>query len=125
MKYPSNGKDPVAIGKPGMKYFKKNMISEIETSFTYQMIEEIVTGLEREIEEASFNREQVESPRMVLLYDYYCWNLKLVSTKELYEDIKRYEEIVYDTGFIQGKSKLQRRLRYYWILKSQCSIFRT
>jgi hypothetical protein len=65
-----------------MKYFKKNMISEIETSFTYQIIEEIVTGLEREIEEESFNREQVESKRMELLYDYYCWNLKLISTKE-------------------------------------------
>jgi hypothetical protein len=99
------------IGKPGMKYFQKNMISEIETSFTYQLIEEIVTGLEREIEDESSNREQVELKRMELLYDYYCWNLKLISTREFYENIKRYEEIVYDTGFIQGKRKVTEKIK--------------
>jgi hypothetical protein len=82
------------IGRPGMKYFKENMIREIETSFTYQIIEEIVTRLEKEIEEESANSKQIEKKRLEVLYDYYCWNLKLISTDEFYTNIKRYEEII-------------------------------
>jgi ABC-type siderophore export system fused ATPase/permease subunit len=41
-----------------MKYFKKNMIREIGTSFTYQIIEEIVTRITRT---NIHTREQIES----------------------------------------------------------------
>jgi hypothetical protein len=65
--YEQNGEDPIRvmdiifetwedIGKPGMKYFRGNMVREIETSFTYQIMEEIITRLEKEIEEEAVDR---------------------------------------------------------------------
>jgi hypothetical protein len=61
------------IGKPGLKFFKEEMIGEIETSFTYQLLEEIVTEMEREIMEDEENGKKVQERRMEILYDYYCW----------------------------------------------------
>jgi hypothetical protein len=46
-----------------------------------------------------------------ILYDYYCWNLKLITTKEFYENLKRYEEIIYETGVIEGKKKVTDKIK--------------
>jgi hypothetical protein len=73
--YIQKGEDPIRvmdvifetwedIGKPGMIYFKGNMIREIETGFTYQIIEELVTRLEKEIEEESVDSKRIERKRM-------------------------------------------------------------
>jgi plasmid maintenance system killer protein len=51
------------IGKPGMKFFKEEMIGEIETSFTYQLLEEIVTETENEMEKESFNGKLIREKR--------------------------------------------------------------
>jgi hypothetical protein len=99
------------IGKPGMKYFKQNMIREIETSFTYQIMEELVPRLEKSFDEENVDEEKIEKKRLETLYDYYCWNLKLISTEEFYENIKRYEEIIFETGLIEGKRKITKMIK--------------
>jgi hypothetical protein len=40
-----------------MKFFKQNMIREIETSFIYQLLEEIVARLKKNFEDENIDGE--------------------------------------------------------------------
>jgi hypothetical protein len=122
------------IGKPGMKFFKKEMIGEIETSFVYQLLEEIVTEIEKEFTEESFNAKLLQRKRSETLYDYYCWNLRIITTKKFYENLKRYEEIIYDAGIVTDKEKVTEKIKilldlqkpneYFEKLEPKFSIFK-
>jgi hypothetical protein len=46
------------IGRPGLKFFKQNMIHDIETSFTYQILAELITRLEKNFEEEILKKKK-------------------------------------------------------------------
>jgi hypothetical protein len=87
------------------------------------LLEEIVTETEKEVEKESFNRELVLEKKVEILYDYYCWNLKLISTKEFYENLQRYEEIIYETGVIKGKKKITDKIKILLDIKKPEEFF--
>jgi hypothetical protein len=99
------------IGRSGLKFFKGNMIRDIETSFTYQTLEEIVTRLERNFVEEGIDEEEIKRKRLETLYDYYCWNLKLINTEKFYANIKKFEKIIYETGLIDDEKRITQMIK--------------
>jgi hypothetical protein len=69
------------IGRPGLKYFKENMYSKVETSYLYHLLEEIITRHEETNIDDGPSQKELKEKRTETLYDYYCWNLKLIDTK--------------------------------------------
>jgi hypothetical protein len=57
------------------------------------------------------DREELKEKRMDTLYDYYCWNLKLIDTEKFYISIKSLERYIYNTGIILGKEKISNMIR--------------
>jgi hypothetical protein len=115
--YLQQGKDPIKvmdiifeawedIRKPGLKFFKESMFKEIETSFAYHLLEEIITMCEEKFTEEGIDEEEVTEKRIEMLYDYYCWNLKLISTEKFFTNIKKFEKFAYSTGLIMDEEKV-------------------
>jgi hypothetical protein len=46
-----------------------------------------------------------------MLYDYYCWNLKLISTKKFYTSIKGFEKIIYNRGLMTDNKRVTRMVK--------------
>jgi hypothetical protein len=81
------------------------MLSEIETSYLDHVLEEIITRHEETIIDNDVDGKELNEKRMEMLYDYYCWNLKLIDTEKFYTSIKSLERYIYNTGIIMSKEK--------------------
>jgi hypothetical protein len=87
------------------------MFNEIETSFAYHIRDEIITRYEERFIEEGVDDEEIMKKRLEMLYDYYCWNLKLISTEKFFTGIKKFEKFIYSTGLIMGKEKVTKKLK--------------
>jgi hypothetical protein len=99
------------FGKPRLKFFKENIYSEIEASYLYHLLEEIITRNEETIIDDGLDGKELKEKRMERLYDFYCWNLKLIDTEIFYTSIKSLERYIYNTGIIMGKGKNSSMIR--------------
>jgi hypothetical protein len=63
------------------------------------------------MEEEGIDIEEIDRERLEILYDYYCWNLKLISTEKFYASIKKFEKIIYETGLIEGKKRITQKIK--------------
>jgi hypothetical protein len=66
------------------------MFPEIETSYAYHLLEEIITRYEEKFAEVSIDEQEIGERRIEMLYMYYCWNLKVISTEEFFTKIKKF-----------------------------------
>jgi hypothetical protein len=87
------------------------VIREMETSFTYHTLEEVVARLEKNFDEENIDEKEIKKERLEILYDYYCWNLKLISTEKFYASIKKFEKAIYSTGLIGGDKRVTRMIK--------------
>jgi site-specific recombinase XerD len=85
------------------------MLKKIEKSFAYHLLEERITKYEEKFIEDDIDGEEVTKKRIEMLYDYYCWNLKSISTKKFYSNIKKFEKFIYSTGLIMEKEKITQK----------------
>jgi hypothetical protein len=53
----------------------------------------------------------MKEKRTEILYNYYCWNLKLIDTEKFYTSIKSLERYIYGTGIISGKEKITKMMK--------------
>jgi hypothetical protein len=60
------------IGRPGLKFFRENMYSEIEASYLCHLLEEILTRYEETVIEDDADKKELKERRTEILYDYYC-----------------------------------------------------
>jgi hypothetical protein len=94
------------IGKPGLKCFKENMCSEIEASYVYHLLEEIITRHKEAIIDDGVEGKELKEKRMKAFYDYYCWNLKLIDTEKFKESIRILERYIYSTQLLADTEKI-------------------
>jgi hypothetical protein len=59
------------------------MWNEIKVSYLYDLLEEIITRHEETIIDDSRDRKELKEKRIETLYDYFCWSMKLIDTKNL------------------------------------------
>jgi hypothetical protein len=93
------------IGRHDLKFFKENIYSEIEASYLYHLLEEIITRHEETIIDDDLDGKELKEKRTETLCDYYCWNLKLIDTEKFCTSIKSLERYIYNTGIIMSKEK--------------------
>jgi hypothetical protein len=60
------------IGRPGLKFFKENMYSEIEASYVYHLLEEIITRHKETIIDGGLDGKELKEKRIETSSDYYC-----------------------------------------------------
>jgi hypothetical protein len=80
------------IGRPDLRFFKENMYREIEASYLYHILEEIITRQEETIIDDGLDEKELKEKRMETLYYYYCWNLKLIDTENFIQSSRAWKD---------------------------------
>jgi hypothetical protein len=71
--------------------------------------------------EEGIDEEEVTKKRLEMFYDYYCRNLKLISTETVYTNIKKYEKFIHGTGLVIDEEKVIQKIKISLGIKKQIS----
>jgi hypothetical protein len=99
------------------------MWSEIEVSYLYHLLEEIITRHEETLIDDDCDRKELKEKRIETLYDSFCWNMKLIDTEKFMMENKKPEKYAYSTRIIISEEKISELIRISLGMKKPKDLF--